>query len=753
MERDVFPGLRDGENPAEEDLLTVEGVVERVIFSNEENGYCVCELCISDAEYIVLVGTMPYVGQGETIRAIGEWTTHPSFGRQFKVSYFEKQLPQTQSTILKYLSSRTVKGIGPKTAKALVDEFGEDTFDVIENHPDWMAHLPGISLKKAQAISEAFREQHGMRSVMMFCRNYFGPSTAVRIYRQWGLGAVERIQENPYLLCREIRGIGFEKADKIAQSMGIHANAPIRIMAAIEHLCRHNAYQNGHVYLPKEKLLPAAAQMLHISADDAEDALESLLSQGVAVSVKLLGRDCIYLKEYYEAEKYVCAKMDLLDKTCPAVDADSAEIMIDKIEREENISYARLQRRAIRAALENGIMILTGGPGTGKTTVIRAILRIFDDMGLSVALAAPTGRAAKRMSEATQYEAKTIHRLLEMEYNLNGEPLFKRDRNNLLEEQIVIVDEASMVDLLLMDALLKAIRPGARLILIGDSDQLPPVGAGYVLHDLIKSDRFSTICLTEIFRQAQESLIVTNAHAINAGEMPRLDCKDRDFFFLPRADDRAVAQTVTSLCKTRLPATYGEEIREKIQVISPSRKGEAGTQMLNDLLQSALNGQDGTKKEKKFRDRVFRVGDKVMQIKNNYDLEWERMTPGGIVHGVGVFNGDIGVITDIDFQAESLHILFDDKSVWYHFEALEELEHAFAITVHKSQGSEYPVVIVPVYGCSPKLLTRNLLYTAVTRASEMVILVGQEEAVARMVANNRQAKRYSGLEVWLNQYD
>lgn len=738
--------------PEQKDLLELEGVIERVIYANEENGYTVCELSLSDEEYITAVGTMPYAVVGESVKALGEWTVHPSFGRQFKVEYFEKQLPATTSTILKYLSSKTVKGIGPKTAKLIVEAFGEDTFDVLENHPDWLAQVPGISQKKAAEISANFREQFGIRSVMMFCQNYFGPSTAVRVYNRWGGSAVDIIRENPYLLCEEIYGVSFEKADSIARELGTKRNAPARIAAGIRYLCTYNAFQNGHVFLPEEKLIPGVMQMLNIEQNDAEDALEQMLSDGRAVCVKHGQRRCIYLKEYHEAETYVCRKMDLLDRVCERQSPGDIDRWIEKIESEEQIEYAKLQRRAIAMALDSGIMVLTGGPGTGKTTVIRAVMRIFDDMGLHIALAAPTGRAAKRMSEATQVEAKTIHRLLEMEYTNDSEPRFRRDENNLLEEDVIIIDEASMIDIMLMHALLKAIHPGAHLILIGDADQLPPVGAGYVLNDIIASERFSTVQLTEIFRQAKESLIITNAHAINHGEAPDLTTKNKDFFFMPRPDDKSTAETVAQLYSVRLPRTYGEQIRDEIQVITPSRKGEAGTEMLNARLQAVLNPPTPDKKEKKVRDTVFREGDRVMQIKNNYDIPWEREVMGRTQDGIGIFNGDIGVIRRINLMEETMEIVFDDRRVTYDFTMLDELEHAYAVTVHKSQGSEYPVVILPIYKYTMKLLTRNLLYTAVTRASRMVILVGDEETIHKMIDNNRQTRRYTGLPYYFAQY-
>lgn len=736
----------------EDGMATVEGIVERVIYTNETNGYSVCELIVGEAEEITIVGTMPYVTQGDMISATGEWVVNPKFGRQFSVGYYERKLPSTEATILKYLSAGAIKGIGPKTAKTIVARFGEDTFDVMENHPDWLAQLPGISRKKASDIAATFREQYGMRQVMAFCREFFGPATSVRIYHRYGLSAIDTIRENPYVLCDDVFGVGFERADRVAKSLGMSPVSPYRIAAAIKYLCEYNAFQNGHVYLPEDKLVDGSIQMLSIGRNEAEDGLEALVRDGRAVREKHGGTPCIYLKKYYEAEKYVCQKLDLLDRMCTVFGDEDCSRMIDRIEQREGIEYERLQRRAILSSMKNGVLVLTGGPGTGKTTVVRAILSIFKDLEYSIALAAPTGRAAKRLSEVTQNEAKTIHRLLEMEYTEEAEPRFNRDENNPIDEKIVIVDEASMIDLLLMNALLRAMRPGSKLILIGDADQLPPVGAGYVLRDLIRSERFSTVILDKIFRQAQESLIVTNAHTINAGEYPELHDNKRDFFFIMRDSDEQTAKTVVDLCHIRLPKTYGDTVRDRIQVITPSRKGAAGTVMLNVMMQQALNPPAPNKREKRIRDVIFREGDKVMQIHNNYDLRWERVTNGIRQEGVGVFNGDIGIIRQVDNGGERLIIDFDERIVEYDFALIDELEHAYAITVHKSQGSEYPVIILPVYRSSPKLMTRNLLYTAVTRAEEMVIVVGTEDEVRNMVDNNRQAKRYSALSERLSEY-
>jgi len=734
----------------EKEMLQIEGSVERIVYQNTENGYTVCELEVdSSVDCVTLVGTMPFLREGEIIKALGKWEMHSNYGRQFKAEYFEKQLPATEAAILKYLSSKSVKGIGKKTAERIVEKYGADSFDVIENHPDWLAEIKGINLAKANEISESFKEQFGVRSVMMFCRDYFGPATVLKIYKKWGGAAVDLLKENPYILCDEIYGIGFERADKMAMSLGIDESSPLRVKAGIKHVLAYNAHQNGHVFLPEEKLKPLICEMLNVGTDTVEIALDELEEAEQLKIVKVGGRRVVYLIHYYEAEKYTAAKLDMLDRLCPRLDSADVDKFISIIESEEGIKYAPLQHQAIMKAVNSGVMVLTGGPGTGKTTVIKAVISVFDRIGSTIALAAPTGRAAKRMSEATSCEAKTIHRLLEMEYADDTFPRFNRDENNTLDEDVIIIDETSMVDSLLIAALLKAIKPGARLLLIGDSDQLPSVGAGCVLNDIIESDRFNTVKLTEIFRQASESLIITNAHAINDGKPPVLTANDKDFFFLRRDNDEDIASTVADLCSRRLPKAYGEEIRSQLQVITPSRKGSAGTEMLNKMMQQILNPPSPNKREKKTRDIIFREGDKIMQIKNNYDIVW--IKDGN--EGVGVFNGDIGVIQHINFEEETMELNFDDRIAVYDFTMLEELEHSWAITVHKSQGSEYPVVIIPVYSFSQKLLTRNLLYTAVTRAQDKVIMVGRPDVIGQMVQNNRQAKRYTGLGRLLTVYE
>ncbi len=720
----------------------VSGTVEEIIYHNTQNDYTVLELTGDDGSMITAVGALPFVAEGEELVLYGSWTTHPTYGQQFAVDTFEKRLPADVHAILRYLSSRAVKGVGPSTAAKIVARYGADTFEVIENHPDWLSDIPGISPKKAAAISEAFREQTGVRSVMMFCRDFFSVSVATRVYKRFGPGAVGMIKDNPYCLADPAFGIGFLRADEIAATLGIGRQAPVRILSGLEYVLSYNAATNGHSCLPKDKLIAATATQLGIGEETVTAVLaEAVLNERLDLYEKSKKEAYVFLPDHARAEAYLAARLPLLDRHSPTYSRADAEALIARVEKEQGIRYAAHQREAIYRALGGGVLILTGGPGTGKTTVVMALLRIFRHLGHRVALAAPPGRAAKRMSEASGEEARTIHRLLETERVSEGEPpRFNRNERNPLDEDVLIIDEASMLDLPLCEALVRAVRHGTRLIFIGDVDQLPSVGTGNILGDLIASGVFTTVCLTEVFRQSEKSLIVTNAHAVNRGELPVLTEKDSDFFFLSRTEGQ-IAPTVTDLLSRRLPHAYGEEIGEKIQIITPSRKGRAGTEPLNRLLQEALNPHAEGRTELSFRDRIFREGDRVMQTRNNYDIEWEK---DGIT-GLGIFNGDIGVITEIDRREERMFVRFDDRVAIYDFSVLEELEHAYAITVHKSQGSEYPVVIVPLYAAPPPLLTRNLLYTAITRAKEMVILVGREEILSRMVENNHHEMRYTCL--------
>lgn len=730
------------------EIQKLEGEIERVIFTNEENGYSICDMAVSDdGEIITVVGTMPMIGAGDHLCVYGKWIHNPKYGRQFSVTQYERVMPADTASMLRYLASRAIKGIGPKTAQRIIDEFGEESFDVIENHPEWLASIKGISMKMALAASESFREQAGIRSAMMFFRDYFGTATTVKIYKQWGSAAVDIAKKNPYRLCNEIEGIGFERADALASGLGFDGDHTERIMSGLRYVLTQNGMQNGHVCLPRERLCETTVRLLGVDREKTEEAISLLLKNGTLNYVLKDNVQMIYDAVSYESEKYIAEKLLLLDRMCASIHLQDIDRFIEREEEKSGIQYAFLQKRAISDALRYGVMLLTGGPGTGKTTVVRALIDIFDSMGYEIALAAPTGRAAKRLSEATSMEAKTLHRLLEMTYESGGRYTFQRNEHELLDEQVIIVDEASMIDNALMCALLKAIKPGARLVIIGDSDQLPSVGAGNVLRDILNSGRFATVRLNEIFRQAQESLIVTNAHAINRGEMPELLAKDNDFFYLRRGSDRDIALTIADLCKNRLPKTYGEMARSGIQVIAPSRKGESGTENLNVLLQSMLNPPSAYLREYRFRDRLFREGDRVMQTRNNYDLLWSRTYDDQT--GYGIFNGDIGVIEEIHRNDNEMTVLFDDRRVIYDCSLLEDLEHAYAITVHKSQGSEYPIVIIPMCSAASMLLSRHLLYTAVTRAKSMVILVGREEIIAEMVQNNRQSMRYTGLADWL----
>ena len=727
------------------EITEISGTVDSVIFASEDTGYTVLEIEMSDGFPATLVGTMPYVAEGDTVKAVGKWINHPTYGLQFKVETYEKILPTSVSDILRYLSSGAVKGIGPKTAQKIVDKFGEDTFEVIESHPDWLASIPGISRKKADEITTSFIDSAGARNVMMFCSDYFGSTVSMKIYQKWGNRAVDMIKADPYRLCSTFSGISFTRADAIAESCGIERDSESRIAGGIIHILNTAAVNSGHTCLPINKLKADAAELLELEISKVNAVCEDMIRSAALIVKSFENEFYAFLPRFREAEGYVAEKLVELNSLCPSVDTTDTDLFIMRCEKEAGITYAPLQRKAIHSAMSNGVSVLTGGPGTGKTTIIKGLISIFDRLGFKIALAAPTGRAAKRMSETTGHEAKTVHRLLEMEYKDDFEPRFVRCESCKLDENVFILDEASMMDAVLTESFLKAVKPGSRIIFIGDRDQLPSVGAGNVLADIIDSECFSTVFLTDIFRQSENSLIVSAAHDINNGRLPPTDNHSEDFFFMGRSDDMSIAETVADLCRSRLPRKYGPELAAGIQVITPSRKGECGTEKLNSLLQSVLNPPSRDKTEKHSHGVVFRVGDKVMQIKNNYGIEWEK---NGI-EGVGIFNGDIGTILSIDVREEKMDILFDDRLAEYDFSLLSELELAYSITVHKSQGSEYPIVILPLYNCAPMLQSRNLLYTAVTRGARMVILVGKKSVLMRMVETNYRAKRYTGLKFML----
>ncbi len=726
----------------------ISGTVEAIVFRNEANGYTILEVYIEDKKEIAtVVGILPFVGEGESVTVRGEWVFHSEYGKQFKADSFEKQIPKDTAAILKYLSSGIVKGVGPKTAAKIVDKYGADTLYVLAEHPDWIAEFKGITARKALEISEQVRTQTSFYKLFDFCKDRLPMTVALRIHHAYGDHAIETLRENPYRLCGEIEGYTFAAADAIAMESGYASEGRERIFGATVQVLKRACENGGHACLPVKTVITEVAELISIDPKIVAEQEKEFAMSGEIGYLHRQGGSLLYINEFLNTEKGIVQLLGRLDANCIRYDFSDMDAMVRRVELESSISFAAEQRKAIFEAAESGVMLITGGPGTGKTTIIKALIRIYESMGCDVALAAPTGRAAKRMSESTAHDAKTIHRLLEVEYrdaDGNG-TVFGRNERNLLEEDIIIVDEASMIDMFLMFSLLRAIRPGARLILIGDYDQLPSVGAGNVLRDMIGSGAFNTVRLTEVFRQGSESLIVTNAHRINRGEMPVLDRHDMDFFFMRRQSGEEILLTMIDVCIHRLPKTYGVSAFDRIQIITPTKKGGAGTEALNRILQQKLNPPADGKREKKYGEDIFREGDKVMQIRNNYDLSWME----GGKERFGIYNGDIGIIQKIVAHQNYMMIDFDGRAVQYPFDSLEELEHAYAITVHKSQGSEYPIVLMPIADFPPMLMTRNLLYTAVTRAKEMAILVGRENALSQMVENAQESIRYTGLQTLL----
>ncbi len=726
-------------NTENEEKLT--GTVEGVIYHNDSNDYTVLDISLDSGEIITAVGNIPEANEGEIVELFGRWVYHKEFGKQFSFSSFEKSLPKEIEGIIQYLSSRTIKGVGPVTAVKIVNRYGMDTFDVIENHPEWLADIPGITMKKAAAISESFKEHSDMRQAMMFFKDFMSTGEITKVCKKLGASAVGIVRDNPYVLCNGAYGVSFETADEIAASLGVSASDEKRVLSGFKHALHYNSSVNGHTCLPKEKLVSVAAELLSLDEMRLADMLAEFINTEELKEYYDGERSYVMLPEIYDDEEYVAKRIVELSGNASTFSYRDISALIESLEARFGVVYADMQREALFKAINGGITVITGGPGTGKTTIVKALLSIFDSLGLKTVLAAPTGRAAKRMSEATSNEAKTVHRMLEMERTDSLALKFNRNVRSPLDEKVVIVDEASMIDLTLMAALMRALPRGARLILIGDSDQLPSVGAGNVLSDLICSGRVSTVRLTEVFRQSESSLIVKNSHDINRGIVPKLGATDGDFFFVRRENEADIAPTVASLITERLPKAYGKTIRDDIQVITPSRKGTGGVELMNKELQSRINPPMKFKKEKAAHGVVFREGDRVMQVTNDYEIEWEK---NGVT-GYGIFNGDIGVIESIDLQNATMNIWFDDRLVRYEFDDLDELELAYAITVHKSQGSEYPVVIIPMYSCPSMLMTRNLLYTAITRAKRMVILVGRTDIPACMISNNREVMRYTTL--------
>ena len=734
---------------------TIMGTVLSVVFQNEENGYAVLRLVTDDGELLTLVGCVPCAAPGENLTATGSFSSHPQYGEQFSASEVERYLPSNETEILNYLASGVVRGVGPATAEKLVTRFGIETLQVLESEPEKLTAIKGMTARRAQEISAAFNEQMGLRRVMEFLAHYDLPAAlSVPLYRRFGANAMAALERNPYLLSDSAFGVDFSVCDEIALSMGFGGDASLRTEAGLLFELSHNRDAGGHVFLPREKFLAATAQLLDCDVDAVEKSLDDLIAIHRIVQEGVANVTACYLRQSWEDETYVVTRIEAMLADKPDA-LRGVERVIKEIEREQGVQYAPLQRRAVELAAKEELLLLTGGPGTGKTTSVRAIVALFERMGLNVLLAAPTGRAAKRMTETTGYEAKTIHRLLE--YG-GEEGQFGRNQDTPIEGDCIIADETSMVDMMLMRSFLRAVAPGTRLILVGDADQLPSVGAGNVLGDILQSGVIPSIHLTDIFRQSETSRIVTNAHRINEGKMPLLNEKNTDFFFERQMSLQQAADTIVALTTQRLPRflKFGDDWRSRsvreIQVLAPMKKGECGVQALNIRLQEALNPPAPGKPSLTYGETIFRVGDKVMQTRNDYDMEWRRRVNLGWEDGKGVFNGDVGFVTAVDTENHALTVRFDDeKDAEYTGQQLEDLDLAYCLSVHKSQGSEFPVVILPVVYGPMMLLTRNLFYTALTRARKLVVLVGREEIIRQMVENDHIMKRYTTLSDRLRQ--
>ena len=729
-----------------EPVISIEGTVSEVVYMSPETGFAVIEV-ETDEELLPVVGELYGVSEGEELRLTGSYSNHPKFGRQFKAMAYERRMPATAAAVRKFLSSGAVKGIGAVLASRIVDTFGDDTMTILEETPGRLTEVKGISPKKADAIIKELGQMFGMRSAMNFLSSYgLTPAEGVRAWKKWGPITVDVVKDNPYLLCDEEIGVEFKRADEIALSVGIEADSGKRLFGAASHVLRHNL-RNGHTCLARQTVVQLVMRLTGVEEAAIEADIDQRIEEEELFSVQK-NREFLFLPSMYNAERYIAMRLSMMLQNRFFVSRNIDE-MIDRTEAEKGIHYESLQREAIREALQKSMLILTGGPGTGKTTTLNAIIDLLEDEGLSIAIAAPTGRAAKRVSEVTGRDAKTIHRLLEVDFGSSEVTTFVHNEQHPLKADAVVIDEMSMVDTTLFESLLRGCRMGCKLILVGDSDQLPSVGPGNVLRDLIDSGCIPTVELKQVFRQAAESRIVTNAHRIVAGEYPDLKTKDNDFFFLRRQSAAAVLSTVTELVAKRLPASYGYSPLEDIQVLTPQRKGDLGVGALNESLQAALNPPQKGKREYKSTFATFREGDKVLQTRNNYDIEWEK--PGTGEKGMGIYNGDIGIIQRIDLVGGTMEIDFDGRRCEYTLEMAPELDLAYAVTVHKSQGSEYSAVVLPIFGGYDKLYFRNLLYTAVTRARKLLIIVGSESRVYQMVDNNRKMLRYTGLKWFLRQ--
>ena len=729
---------------SEQELEALEGAVSSVIFQNEDSGYAILRLDVRGEE-VTVVGPMAGVAPGEYLSVRGRWTRHPTYGPQLKAEVAERRLPQGLKEMFHYLSSGAIKGVGKTTARLILEEFGETALTVIEEDPDQLTKIKGITRKRARQIGDTFRQRMGTRRLLEFLGEHQLPlELAALLRRAYGDVALEVVKANPYLLVDQEFEVNFSQADALALSLGVGAEDPLRLEAGLIFELSHNNYNNGHTFLPRRKLVEATSTLLETAGELLENCLDALIRRGEVECEQVAGQEAVYLPALYEAESYIAQRI-LEMSQAQLLPPEGLDKLIARIEQEQRISYAPQQRSAVELAAGRQVILLTGGPGTGKTTCLRGVLSLFERMGLNTALAAPTGRAAKRLGELCGADASTIHRLLETGFDPHsGKLIFTRNSYDPLKADAVIVDETSMVDVPLMAALLDALEGDCRLVLVGDPDQLPSVGPGSLFADLIRSGVVPTIRLTEIFRQAAQSAIIRNAHLINHGQVPDLRRNEGDFFCLIRRDPEAVLDTIVDLCRRRLPERLGIPA-DQIQVLSPTRRRGTGTRALNQVLQHALNPPLEGKGERRFGDWVFRAGDRVMQVRNNYDILWRE--EGGSDSGMGMFNGDIGVIRSI--EREIITVDFDGKIVEYSPDMLGELEPAFAVTVHKAQGSEYRAVILAALDGAPILMTRGVLYTAVTRARELFIVVGDPASVAGMVHNNRQTRRYSGLRARL----
>ncbi len=730
---------------AENTSLHIEGVVNRVLYYNENNGYTVLELDNSGS-LITVVGDMGGTEEGEYLLLDGEYETHPRFGTQFHVQYWEKKLPSDAINIYRWLSSGAIHGIGPSLARKIVDCFGDQTLEIMEKEPTRLLEIRGISPKKCDAIAKEVEHIFALRSLMQYLAKYDIHSRyAMRAYQKWNTLAKTLIEQNPYLLCTAGVELPFQKADSMASRCGMEAESIERVHAGILYVLQYNANTMGYTCLPLNRLKERTLSYLHIEEASFEAALHNAENEHDIAYYEKKNTPYVYLWEYYTAERYIADRIITRCQFSLENDRSDLDKIIDDLEEQVGFSYASLQRQAIITAISRGIMILTGGPGTGKTTTLQAIIALYEKMGYRVMIAAPTGRAASRLSDVTGYEASTIHRLLTVNFDMSGNMCFLHNEENPLDCDVCIVDEMSMVDVTLFESLLRALRLNCRLILVGDSDQLPSVGAGNLLHDLVSSKIVPTVVLTEIFRQAQKSCIITNAHKIIHGEYPDLTQKDNDCFFFQRLTEESVEQLILDLVQKRLPKAYNFDPKQDIQVITPPKKGRIGVEELNRCLQEALNPPQKDVPEAMSTLYTFREGDKVMQIKNNYNIVWHNSGDSG----AGIYNGDIGLITSINDTVNELVVDFSGRRAIYSFDNLDQLELAYAVTVHKSQGSEFEVVILPLLDGFPKLYYRNLLYTAVTRARKLLILIGSKKVIQDMVNNNRRMDRYTCLKEML----